>query len=64
MPLSIFIDALPYNEIVSNYKNWFSDMQISELIPNIAYSSSLHWQLYCNKYPDERGIMVDWVKRE
>lgn len=62
MPLSIFIDALPFNEIEKNYSDWFSDMQISELIPNIAYSSSLHWQLYLDKYPDERGVLVDWVK--
>ena len=62
MPLSIFIDALPYDEIVAHYNNWFDNMQVAELIPNIAYSSSLHWQLYCNKYPDERGVMVDWVK--
>lgn len=62
MALSIFIDALPYNEVVKNYKNRFHNMQISELLPNIAYSSSLHWQLYCNKYPDQRGMLVDWVK--
>ncbi|MBE6728780.1 MAG: hypothetical protein E7568_00930 [Ruminococcaceae bacterium] len=62
MPLSIFIDALPFNEITENYSQWFEDMQVSPLLPNIAYSSSLHWQLYCNKYPDERGVLVDWVK--
>ena len=62
MPLSIFIDALPYNEIAKNYKDSFEKMQVSEMIPNIAYSSSLHWQLYCDKYPDERGVLVDWVK--
>lgn len=62
MPLSIFIDALPYNEIIKNYKDSFDNMQVSELLPNIAYSSSLHWQLYCDKYPDERGVLVDWVK--
>lgn len=62
MPLSIFIDALPYNEIEKNYSEWLGNMQIAELIPNIAYSSSLHWQLYCNKYPDERGVLVDWTK--
>ncbi|MDO5478755.1 MAG: hypothetical protein Q4G23_06270, partial [Clostridia bacterium] len=64
MPLSIFIDALPFNEMKENYGEWLSDMQISELVPNIAYSSSLHWQLYCNKYPDERGVLVDWVKED
>ena len=62
MPLSIFIDALPYNEIEKNYKGYFDNMQVSELLPNIAYSSSLHWQLYCDKYPDDRGVLVDWVK--
>ena len=62
MPLSIFIDALPFNEIKNNYNDWLKDMQVSELLPNIAYSSSLHWQLYCNEYPDERGVLVDWVK--
>lgn len=61
MALSIFIDALPYNEVKQNYSDWFSDIQIGELIPNIAYSSSLHWQLYCNKYPDERKKFVDWM---
>ena len=62
MALSIFIDALPYNEVVANYQSYFPDAQLSELLPNIAYSSSLHWQLYCNQYPDERGVLVDWVK--
>lgn len=61
MPLSIFIDALPFNEMNENYAEWLENMQISELIPNIAYSSSLHWQLYCDKYPDDRGVFVDWV---
>ena len=60
MPLSIFVDALPYSEIVENYQDWFHNMQIAELQPNIAYSSSLHWQLYCNKYPDDRHTFVDW----
>jgi len=64
MPLSIFIDALPYNEMKLNYSNWFENIQISEMLPNIAYSSSLHWQLYCNKYPDDRGVFVDWVKEK
>ncbi len=62
MPLSVFIDALPYNEIKANYTNWFDNMQVAELVPNIAYSSSLHWQLYCDKYPDDRGVLVDWAK--
>lgn len=64
MSLSIFVDALPYTEICSHYQNWFVNMQVSPLIPNIAYSSSLHWQLYCDKYPDERGVLVDWCKEE
>ena len=54
MPLSIFVDALPFNEMKENYEKELSSMQIAELVPNIAYSSSLHWQLYCNKYPDDR----------
>lgn len=62
MPLSIFIDALPYNEIKSNYDGWFKGLQTGELLPNIAYSSSLHWQLYCDKYPDQRGVLVDWTR--
>ncbi len=62
MALSMFIDALPYNEIMAHYHDRFADMQVSELLPNIAYSSSLHWQLYCDKYPDDRGVLVDWVK--
>lgn len=61
MPLSLFCDALPYSEMLKNYKNWFNDIRISPLMPNIAYSSSLHWQLYCNKYPDDRGVLVDWT---
>lgn len=60
MPLSIFADALPFSEIEHRYNNWFAGQQIGMLLPNIAYSSSLHWQLYCDKYPDERGVLVDW----
>lgn len=63
MALSIFADALPYTEMHKEYSDWFPNMQLSEMIPNIAYSSSLHWQLYCNKYPDERGVLLDWVKK-
>ena len=62
MALSIFIDALPYTEVCKSYKQWFDNQDIALLKPNIAYSSSLHWQLYSNKYPDERGTFVDWVK--
>ena len=62
MSLVIFIDALPFTEISNNYRNWFPNIQISELQPNIGYSSTLHWQLFCNKYPDELGSFVDWVK--
>lgn len=62
MPLSIFIDALPYTEMEEAYVDWFENMQLAKLCPNIAYSSSLHWQLYCNKYPDERGVLVDWAR--
>lgn len=63
MPLSLFVDALPYNEMKEHYADWQADMQLGELIPNIAYSSSLHWQLYCDKYPDDRGMLVDWVRQ-
>lgn len=63
MPLSLFVDALPYNEMKAHYADWQADMQLGELIPNIAYSSSLHWQLYCDKYPDDRGVLVDWVRQ-
>lgn len=62
MALSIFIDALPYNEVVENYMISDGNIQVSQLLPNIAYSSSLHWQLYCDKYPDQRGMLVDWVR--
>lgn len=62
MPLGIFVDALPYTAISTNYKNWFSKMQVAELQPNIGYSSSLHWQLFCDNYPDDTGAFVDWVK--
>ena len=62
MPLSLFCDALPYSEMSVQYKDWFDKLQLAPLMPNIAYSSSLHWQLYCNKYPDEWGILVDWVR--
>lgn len=60
MALSLFVDALPYTEIISAYSNWMPRMQVAELQPNIGYSSSLHWQLYCDKYPDDRGRFVDW----
>jgi|GEM_PF-1107290 len=63
MPLSLFVDALPYNEMKAHYADWQADMQLGELLPNIAYSSSLHWQLYCDKYPDDRGVLVDWVRQ-
>lgn len=62
MPLSLFCDALPYSELCANYDGWLDDMQVAPLLPNIAYSSSLHWQLYCDKYPDERGVLVDWTR--
>jgi len=61
--LHVFIDALPYTLIDSEYKCWLPNMKYSALIPNVGYSSSLHWQLFCNKYPDERGIFLDWQKK-
>lgn len=63
MPLSLFIDALPYNEMKAQYSDWFKNIQMAELLPNVGYSSSLHWQLYCDRYPDERGVFVDWVRK-
>lgn len=62
MPLGIFVDALPYTAVNANYKNWFPKIQVAELQPNIGYSSSLHWQLFCDRYPDDTGAFVDWVK--
>lgn len=61
MALSIFADALPYSEIIKNYGQRFDTVKIAPLLPNVGYSSSLHWQLYCNKYPDKRGVFVDWA---
>lgn len=62
MALSIFADALPFTEMQNHYSEWFDNMQLGELLPNIAYSSSLHWQLYCDRYPDDRGVLLDWKK--
>ena len=64
MPLSIFIDALPFSEVKKNYSSWFVNEQIAKLEPNIGYSSVLHWQLYCNKYPDQRLKFLDWQKKD
>ena len=63
MAFSIFIDALPFTEVDTRYRDWIENEQYAKLIPNIAYSSVLHWQLYCNKYPDERMRFVDWEKQ-
>ena len=63
MALSLFVDALPYNEMKARYSDWFDDIQMAELLPNVGYSSSLHWQLYCDRYPDDRGVFVDWVRK-
>lgn len=60
MALSVFADALPFTEMKRNYTEWIDGIQLAELQPNIAYSSSLHWQLYCDKYPDDRDTFVDW----
>lgn len=64
MALSIFVDALPFTELNNNYSKWFENQQLASLLPNIAYSSSLHWQLYCDKYPDDRGVLVDWCMED
>lgn len=54
MPLILFIDALPYSWASKNFK------RVSKLRPNVGYSSSLHWELFCNKYPDDNNFFLDW----
>ena len=63
MPLSIFVDALSYTYLCEQYKALAPDADLAPLRPNIGYSSVLHWQLYCNRYPDARGTFVDWTKK-
>ena len=62
MPLSIFVDALSYTYLQQQCKALAPDAKLAALRPNIGYSGVLHWQLYCNRYPDERGTFVDWTK--
>ncbi|MBQ4082554.1 MAG: hypothetical protein IJC55_04580 [Clostridia bacterium] len=63
MPLSIFVDALSYTYLREQYKTLAPDADLAPLRPNIGYSSVLHCQLYCNRYPDARGTFVDWTKK-
>jgi hypothetical protein len=62
MPLSLFCDALPYSEMSVQYKDWFDKLQLAPLMPNIAYSSSLHWQLgqFTRNYTQttKRGLLT------
>lgn len=60
MPLVLFIDALPYSYLQKTESKWKNNYHISKLVPNIGYSSNLHWQLFCNQYPDELGFFTDW----
>lgn len=59
--ISLFIDALPYSYISKRYKD-NQNIQIAPLLQNVGYSSSLHWELYCDIYPDNNGFFVDWVQ--
>lgn len=62
MPLSIFVDALPFTVMQKDYISKLEGSpKLALLKPNVGYSSTLHWQLYCNKYPNETGAFVDWV---
>jgi hypothetical protein len=62
MALGIFIDGLPYSELKSSAPDWLRELQLAPLRPNIGYSSALHWQLCCDRYPDDRGRLTDWVR--
>lgn len=61
MPLSIFSDALSYvtcRTLARENPAW----QTTGLFPDPGYSSCLHWKLYCDRSPDERGVFVDWAR--
>ena len=62
MPLSIFADALPYDAAALR-SLLPEEMQRAPLVPNVGYSASLHRQLYDDCYPDDTGVLVDWVRR-
>ena len=59
--LIVFIDALPFK-----YKNILQDLlhnnikSITELIPEIGYSSNQHPALFSGLLPDEVGYFTDW----
>ena len=60
MPLSIFADALPY-DAAALQALLPKEMQRAPLVPNVGYSACLHRQLYDDCYPDDTGVLVDWV---
>lgn len=60
MPLIIFIDALPHSFVDETNILMGRKLNYSLLIPNIGYSSNLHWQLLENVYPDDLGSFTDW----
>lgn len=62
MPLSLFLDALPYTLIRDSYRDWLRDQQTAPVLPGIGYSANLHWQLYCGAYPDDMGFFTDWIE--
>lgn len=65
MPLSVFVDALPFTVMQKDYiAKLDGEPELALLKPNVGYSSTLHWQLYCNKYPNETGAFVDWVHED
>ncbi|HPQ48181.1 MAG TPA: alkaline phosphatase family protein [Clostridia bacterium] len=61
MPFCIFMDALSFSYAYN--MNLGSDVQIAGLKPDVGYSSNLHWQLFCNMYPDEIGFFTDWSRK-
>lgn len=61
MALQIFVDALPYTYIDKYFRDFLGqEQQTAALRPNVGYSSNLHWQMYCNLYPDDMGFFTDW----
>lgn len=60
MPLSIFADGLPFSSRALT-ACLPQEMRRACLVPNVGYSASLHRQLYADQYPDDTGVLVDWV---
>ncbi len=60
--LSLFVDALSYSYLKEHFIGDMPNVQVAPMIQNVGYSSSLHWELYNNIYPDDHGYFVDWVK--